>query len=433
MLWLGALSLLGTVSLLIWLAILLHPARPWDAQPIGEADGEPPTPPTWPVVTVLVPARNEAEALPQTLPHLLKQDYPGPFRVIVVDDRSEDGTAEVARRLAAESSAEERLTVIRGKPLPEGWVGKVWALQQGVEFVTATHADQGGSTEAAKQALRAMAGCGAAPSAKRDAEPPATRYLLLTDADIRHAPRSLRRLVAESEHARLALNSRMARLRCVSWAEKLLIPPFVFFFNLLYPMRQVNRPESRVAGAAGGCVLLDVGALAHSGGFVAMRGALIDDCTLARQLKKLGMPLRLALSREDVTSLRAYDSLGSIWKMVRRSAFTELKHSWLRLAFSLLGLLLTFALPPALLVSGLMALALGATGNLDLPPFWCALVALKGLTIWAVMTALFRPMTAFYGQSVFWACTLPLAGVLYGAMTVDSAWRHLCGAGVKWR
>jgi hopene-associated glycosyltransferase HpnB len=440
MIWPIALSIMGTVSLLIWLAILLHPARPWDAQPVGEEAAEPPAPPEWPAVAILVPARNEAGSLPQTLPHLLRQDYPGPFRVIVIDDRSEDDTADIARRLAAECAAEERFTVLQGKPIPEGWVGKVWALQQGVEFTISDSAEapppnmeEPFDRSASRRAGRHTAPDNVEGVPSPRSSLPAPRYVLLTDADIRHSAGSLRRLVAESEHSRLALNSRMARLRCVSPAEKLLIPPFVFFFNLLYPMRQVNRPEASMAGAAGGCVLLNVGALGDSGGFAAMKGALIDDCTLARQIKKPGAPLRLALSREDVTSLRAYDSLDAIWKMVSRSAFTELKYSWLRLVISQVGLLLTFVVPPALLLAGVVLLMLGTAGSVEVPLFWSALVALKGLLAWAVMAALYRPMTAFYGQSVFWASTLPLAGVLYGAMTLDSAWQYLRGSGVKWR
>lgn len=407
--WAIALSLLGTAALLAWLFLLLHPARPWDAQPVGEDEPEPPLPETWPAVAVLIPARNEADALPQTLPPLLTQDYPGPYHVFVIDDRSEDGTATVAGRVASEHDAIGRLTVLKGQPLPEGWVGKVWALQQGVD-----------------------AAVGPAPldDSAREGGP---KYLLLTDADIHHSPHSLRRLVAGSERSGWALNSRMARLRCVSTAENLLIPPFVFFFNLLYPMRQVNDPQSRIAGAAGGCVLLNARALAAAGGFAAMKDALIDDCTLARLVKGREASLHLALSRSDVTSLRAYDTLGSIWKMVRRSAFTELKYSWLRLAGALAGLALTFIVPPALVLIGLILLLLSLSGVVALSPVWAVVVALKGGLAWGIMTVLFRPMVVHYGRSGLWAVTLPVAGLLYGVMTLDSAWRHARGSGVKWR
>jgi len=434
MLWPVALSILGTLSLLIWLAVLLHPARPWDAQPVGEDQPEPPEPDEWPSVAVLVPARNEAASLPNTLPQLLQQDYPGPLRIFVIDDRSEDDTAAVARRLASEHGAAGLLTVLAGRSLPEGWAGKVWALQQGVEAAgrnplrnveepdTALSGVEGGRREPVRQAQSERGERGLSP-----------KYFLLTDADICHTPGSLKRLVAESERDGLALNSRMARLRCESTAEKFLIPPFVFFFNLLYPMRQINDPQSATAGAAGGCVLLNAKALLDSGGFSAMKGALIDDCTLARQIKKPGAPLQLALSREAVSSLRAYESLGAIWRMVRRSAFTELKYSWLRLGGALFGMTLCFVVPPVLVIAGLVLLSLAVAGIPVASPYWSVLVSFKGLLAWGTMSSLARPIVTYYGRSGFWAWTLPLAGMLYGAMTLDSALRHLCGSGVKWR
>ncbi|MCZ7646644.1 MAG: glycosyltransferase [Planctomycetota bacterium] len=304
-------SVLMLVSVLIWLAVVFHPARAWDFQPVAEDVPAPPPPEAWPPVCILVPARNESETLPRTLPALLGQEYAGPLRVVLVDDRSTDGTAEVARRLGREAGAEGRLSVLEGQPLPDGWVGKVWALEQG---------------------RRHAAGLGA-------------KYLLLTDADILHARHSLKRLVAESEAAELALNSRMALLRCQSGAERLLIPAFVFFFNLLYPMRWVNDPRHALAASAGGCVLLNAEALAAAGGLETIRGAIIDDVSLARAVKAPGRPLRLALSRNDVVSLRAYDDLDSVWSMVRRTAFTELGYSWLKLLGCIGMLAILFVLP----------------------------------------------------------------------------------------
>ena len=412
------LSLLGTVSVLIWLAILLHPARPWDARPVGEDAPEPPTPAAWPAVAVLVPARNEAESLPKTLPALLTQEYPGPFHVVLVDDRSTDGTADVARRVAEQHGTAGRLQVVTGAPLPEGWAGKVWAMEQAAAHCGLQIADcgsSGGSMADPQSVIRNP------------------QYLLLTDADILHAPDSLRRLVAESEAAALALNSRMARLRCKSRAERLLIPPFVFFFNLLYPMRQANDPRHRLAAAAGGCVLLKSEALARAGGFAAIKGEVIDDVNLARRVKAAGGALRLALSRRAVASLRVYETLGSVWRMVRRSAFTELKHSYLRLAVVLLGLVLTFAVPPVLLAAGVAALALGLAGADEVPLVWAGAIAFKGCLAWALMTAAFRPTVSFYELRTAWAWTLPLSGMLYGAMTLDSALRHAFGAESQWR
>lgn len=365
-----------------WLVVLLARARAWDLRPIAEDEPEPPDPPAWPLVHVLVPAHDEALSLPQTLPALLAQDYQGPWRAILVDDRSLDGTAAVARRLAAGDS---RLTVLEGGPLPAGWVGKVWALEQ------------------------------AAAESARDPDRPV--YLLLTDADIRHAPGSLARLVAESESGGLALGSRMARLRCVSGPERLLIPPFVFFFNLLYPQRRVNDPGNPVAAAAGGCVLVRRDALERAGGLTAIRGELIDDVNLGKRVKALGEPIRLSVSRADVVSVREYGSIAAVWRMVRRTAFDELRYSWALLAGTLAALAVLFVAPPAGVAGAAAAAALGAPG-------WAsAAVGALALAAWAAATAAFVPATRYFALGPGWALTLPLAGVLFGGMTLDSAVR----------
>jgi hopene-associated glycosyltransferase HpnB len=373
---LHALLVLGSLSLLAWVAALLRPGRGWDMTPVAEAEPVPADPAAWPAVRILVPARNEREALPKTLAALLAQDYPGERTVVVVDDRSSDGSADAARSLGAE--------VLPGADLPEGWVGKVWALHQGASTAT---------------------------------EP----YLLLTDADILHAPGSLRRLVAESEAAGLALNSRMARLRCVSPAERLLIPPFVWFFGQLYPMRLVNRPESPVAAAAGGCILLRREALARAGGFEAIRGEIIDDVNLARRVKSAGGAVRLSLSRDHVRSLREYGSIGPVWRMVRRTAFTELRRSWLRVAGAVAAMTAMFAVPPLLVATG-AALALH-------DPAYSA-AAVQGAVAWSLMAWAYRPAPQFFGLSGLRAFTLPIAGLLYGLMTLDSALR---GGRRDWR
>ncbi len=402
--------------MLIWLGVLFHPARPWDFQPVGDDEELSPEPHLWPSVCILVPARNEGESLSHTLPSLLQQDYPGEFAVIVIDDRSEDGTADIARKLAEESGAVGRLTVISGAALPQGWVGKVWALAQG-----AAHC---GLRVVSEQLPR---------SSPPQPLTPSPRYLLLSDADIRHAPRSLRRLVAESERARLALNSRMARLRCVSNAERLLIPPFVFFFNLLYPMRQVNTRRSAVAAAAGGCVLLATSALERAGGFSCIKDKIIDDVSLARQIKALNEPIQLALSRSEVESLRVYDSLATIWVMVRRTAFTELRYSWARLAGTVIGMLLMFLLPPLWMAGGIGAALAGLMGWPTISFSWANALAVEGLCAWAIMAAIYRPAICFFGLPGARCWTLPLAGMLYGAMTVDSAMRHVTGMRIGWR
>jgi len=370
---------LGLISLLAWVGVLLRSGRPWEMRPIAEEDPAPPDPASWPGVVIVVPARNESLSLARTLPALAAQDYPGNWKIVVVDDRSTDGTAD-----AAKAHGGDRSSVRRGSELPEGWVGKVWAMHQGVEGA---------------------------------AEP----YILLTDADILHAPSSLRRLVAESERGGLALNSRMARLRCESPAERLLIPAFVWFFTLLYPLRRVNAPADPVAAAAGGCVLLRREALEKAGGFASIRGEIIDDVNLARRIKGAGGALRLSLSREDVRSLREYETLGPIWKMVRRTAFTELRHSWVRVIGTLLSISLMFLVPPLLTAAG-AALAIFDRRSLGA----CA----AGLSAWALMAALYRPAARFFGLSGFRGWTLPLIGALYGLMTLDSALR---GGRKDWR
>ena len=387
------LGIIATLPVLAWLGVLLHPARAWDLRPVDDEGTPPPDPANWPPVVVLVPARNEAEALPQTLPALLGQRYPGSWRVVLVDDRSADGTGALAARLAADIGASDRLEVIRGTGVPPRWVGKVWALEQG-----ARHAGDD-----------AWGG-----------------FLLLTDADILHASDSLRRLVAEAQAGRLALVSRMARLRCRSRAERLLVPPFVLFFNLLDPMRRVNRPRGPAA-AAGGCVLVRRRALAQVGGFAAIRGALIDDLALARRVKGLGRPIRLTLSRGAVRSVRAYGGMGPLWTMVRRSAFTQLRGSWALLAGVLLALVLLFAVPVAALVGGI-ALILADAGSAA--GWW---LAAAGAVAWALMAVAATPSARFFGLGPAWRWTLPAAGLLYAAMTLDSALRGPRPGAGGWR
>ena len=371
---LGGLAAAGGLSLAVWLAALLDPARAWRLEPVAEND-RPEEPERWPSVSIMVPARDEASLLPRTLPALLAQDYPGDWRVVLVDDRSRDATAEVARSLAG-----ARLGLIRGRDLPDGWAGKVWALEQGI----------------------ASAGT--------------PDYLLLTDADIVHAPGSLRALVADAEAGSLDLTSRLARLHCRSLAERLVIPPFVFFFNVLYPMPRVNDPRSRKAAAAGGCMLVRRAALESAGGIRAIRAEIIDDVNLARLLKSSGRRIRLAISRGDVRSIRTH-TFRSGWRMVRRTAFDELGYSYARLAATLAGLLLLFAVPP-----GLVTLALGGFG---LSSGWRVALGLLGASAWAVSAIAYLPAIRLYGLARLWALTLPVSGLLYGGMTLDSAARHV--------
>jgi hopene-associated glycosyltransferase HpnB len=312
--------------------------------------------------------------------------------VILVDDRSSDGTAEAALRLGA-GVADRRLEVVAGTQPPDGWVGKVWALAQGAE-----RADGRGS-----------------------------RWLLLTDADIHHSPGSLRHLVAEAEARGLALDSRMARLRCQSAAERLLVPAFVLFFYLLFPPRWANRPRSRTVSAAGGCILLRRDALEAAGGFAAIRGELIDDLALARRVKRgLGLPTRIATSGSTVTSVRAYETIAGVWRMVRRSAFTQLRRSWTLLAGVLVAIAVMFVVPPLALAVG-VGLAAARVGGAA--AVW---LAAAGLAAWLVMAAVALPAVRFFRLSSLWAVAMPLAGALYGGMTLDSALRGTSRAG-GWR
>lgn len=396
---------LAALSLLIWVAIALHPARPWAFRPVGEDEAAPAEPARWPPVRILVPARNEAQTLPATLPSLLHQDYPGRFGITLVDDRSEDGTARLAGEIAARAGVGDRLHVVSGSELPHGWVGKMWALQQGAETCGFGANAAGGTPE----------------------------YVLLTDADIRHAPHSLRRLVAESEADRLALNSRMARLRCTSLAERLLVPPFVFFFGLLYPMRWVNAPAKHPAAAAGGCLLLTAQALVRIGGFRAVRDRVIDDVSIAKLVKAAGLPIRLSLSRTDVESLRVYDRPAGLWRMVRRSAFTQLGYSWTLLGLTLVGMAVAFAAPPVLLGIGAGTLGTDMAAGVPVWQSSAAWLTLAAGLAWGLMAALYLPAVRFFNLPRGWALTLPIAAALYQAMTLDSAFRHVTTGRVDWR
>ncbi len=367
------LVVLASLSLAVWVYLAVGHGRFWDTS-VRVPDA--PEPSRWPDVVAIVPARNEADVLPETLPCLLGQDYPGELRVLVVDDASEDGTGEVIRGLGA--------TAVEGSGPPPGWTGKVAAMATGV----------------------AAAG--------------APEYYLFTDADIRHPADSVRRLVAAALGHRLDLVSQMVLLRAESWWERVVVPAFVYFFAQLYPFRRANRPGGRTAAAAGGCMLVRRGALEEGGGLEQIRDALIDDVSMGRLLKHRpgGGRTFLALT-DDVESVRPYPVLADLWQMVARSAYTQLRYSPLLLAGTVLGLLLVYVVPPALTVVGAVA---GAPVVLVL--------AVGG---WALMTATFLPMLRLYGLSPWRALSLPLVAVLYLAMTVDSARRHRRGRGGAWK
>ena len=355
-------------------------------------------PASWPPVVAVVPARNEAESLPVTLPALLAQDYPGEFRVILVDDASDDGTSAIAAELGEQAARDGGvpLTVVAGRPRPDGWAGKVWAMAQGFEAAGPDSA-------------------GAGP-----------RYVLFTDADIAWGRTALRDLVRAAEGDDRDLVSQMVLLRAETAWERVIVPAFVYFFAQLYPFRKVNDPRSGTAAGAGGCMLVRRSALEEAGGLAAISGALIDDVAFGTLLKRNGSRIWLGLTT-DIRSARPYPGLASLWHMIARSAYTQLRYNPVLLAGTLAGLLLLYAAPPAGVIAALIGSAAGAKG--------ASLVAagLAGLLGWALMTASYLPMLRFYRLSPLRAPALPLVAMLYAAMTADSARRHYSGRAVSWR
>jgi hopene-associated glycosyltransferase HpnB len=363
--------------LAVWLYLLAGRGGFWLAAERNDRS-EPAAPAAWPEIVAVIPARDEAAGIGQTVRSLLGQDYPG-LEVIVVDDGSQDGTAQVAADAADAIGAGERLTVVAGRPLPPGWTGKLWAVKQGVETASAR----------------------------------GPKYLLLTDADIVYAPGALRRLAARAERQQTVLTSVMVRLRCQSLAERFFIPAFVFFFQMLYPFAWVNRPERATAAAAGGCMLVRGDALACSNGIDGIRNALIDDCALARQMKAVG-PIWLGLS-EHIESIRVYDRFAPIRRMVTRSAYAELRYSPLRLAGTTLGMAVTFLAGPLL--------ALFASG----------IAAWLGAITWALMMVAFFPTLRLYRLSPLWGLALPAIAFVYTLWTNESALQYARGRGGQWK
>jgi hopene-associated glycosyltransferase HpnB len=363
-----------------WAGLLVARGRFWDASAdrLRPADPDGPAPP----VHAIVPARNEADVIERTLSSLLAQDYPGPFAITLVDDRSEDGTGDLARATAVRRDA----TVVEGRPRPDGWTGKVWALAEGVAAVRAA---------------------GAEPA-----------YWWFSDADVEHDADTLSRLVATAERDRRALVSQMVALHCASSWERLLIPAFVFFFRMLYPFAWVNDDRRATAAAAGGCVLLRDDALVRIGGVERIKSELIDDCALAAAVKRDGGGLWLGLATRS-RSVRPYRSFATIWSMVSRTAYTQLRYSPLLLAGTVAGMLLLYYVPVAAMFAG------ARRRRRD--------IALPGAIAWLLMAAAYAPTLRLYRIRSRNAFALPFAALLYTAMTVDSARRHRAGRGGAWK
>ncbi len=367
------------ISLLIWLYLLIGRGMFWRMRERDDLTETPNPPDPWPSVVAIVPARDEADVIARAIESLLAQDYSGPFRIILVDDRSSDGTAQVARKAALACGRSERLEILSGDERPAGWTGKVWAMRQGF--------------------ARAQ---GVGP-----------RYLLFTDADIVHAPDNLRRLVARSESGGLVLASLMAKLCCAGWAGKLLIPAFVFFFAMLFPFAWVNDPDDETAAAAGGCMLVRRDALIAAGGPESMARAIIDDCALARILKRHG-GIWLGLTQR-ATSIRPYLGVGDIGSMVARSAYAQLGYSPALLCGTVLGMLVVFGAPAVV--------ALFAHGP----------ARIAGIVAWLAMAVAYQPMLRFYRASPLWGVAMPATGAIYVGFTVASAIQHWRGRGGMWK
>ena len=388
----NTLIIITSFSLMIWLYLLIFRGRFWLSN--QKIFSEEISLTNYPSVCAVIPARNEADVLPISLKSLLDQDYLGDFKIIIVDDQSSDGTAEVAHKLAIDFHKTDQLTVILGQPLASGWSGKLWTMKQGVEYIK-----------------------------EQNLQPD---YILFTDADIKHHQTNLRELVGKSQQENLALTSLMVWLRCQSIWEQFLIPAFVFFFQKLYPFSWVNNPHHKMAAAAGGCILIRQDVLEQVGGLEIVRQALIDDCSLAAavqsKLQKIsenspqGMWLGLS---EKTCSIRPYNSLKTIWNMVARTAYTQLSHSPLLLIGTIIGLTLVYIVPPVSLIWGLVV------GNR-------LITSLGGIT-WLLMSISYLPTLWLYKTSSLWSISLPVIAFLYLLMTIDSALRHWRGKGGRWK
>ena len=372
--------LLAVVSLVVWVVLTFFRSAFWQLRAFEDEQLRPSVPEKWPAVVAVVPARNEAESIERVISSLVGQEYGGPFQIIVVDDHSEDGTGALAQQAAHGSARSTRFALVTAETLESGWTGKLWALEQGVQRAGALAPD----------------------------------YFWFSDADVVHGPDTLERLVTRAESRRLDLVSLMVLLEARSFSERFLIPPFLYFFLKLYPPRWIADPKSRTAGAAGGCILLRRVTLERVGGLAAIRGEVIDDCALARAVKRGGGSIWMGLTRKSV-SLRSHKTISEIRDLIARTAFTQLGYSALLWLGTLCGMLLTYVLPVIL------------SFNRD-PAVWRL-----SLAAWALMTITYLPTVRFYGLSPLWALTLPLGAVFYSYATWLSAWRYWLGRGGQWK
>lgn len=400
------LTVLALAAVLSWLGLLLFRAAFWRAR-VDEHLGKPDDPVCERVrVEAIVPARNEAEIICETLPSLVGQHFSGSLRVTLVDDHSDDGTSHLARASLERDGAGQaaspdlddgalgstrrepgsaRFSVEVARELSAGWTGKLNALDTGIQSIL----KRGGAPD----------------------------YWFFTDADIRHDSDNLSSLVTAAEHNQLDLVSSMVKLQCATPAERLLVPAFIFFFQKLYPFAWVADRRKKTAAAAGGCVLLRHSALERIGGLSAISDRLIDDCALAAAVKGSGGAIRLGLTAR-ATSARSY-SLGDFWRMVKRTAFAQLNRSYGKLVFTVAGMAFLYATPPPALIAGIFLRD------------W-ALAAL-GASAWLAMAIAYEPTVRFYKRPLASASALPLSALLYTLMTIDSAIAEMRHHGGGWK
>lgn len=368
----------GVFSLFIWVYLVLARGDFWRIDPAVSPQEVNINPAH---IAVIIPARDEADVVGRAVSSLLQQTGAHRIHIFLVDDASTDGTAQAARASAIAAGQAQNLTVITGSPLPSGWSGKLWAMQQGIEQAAKTAPD----------------------------------FFLFTDADIEHAPDSVATLVSIAQAGFYDIASFMVKLHCQSVAEKLLIPAFVYFFFKLYPPAWIANPRRSEAGAAGGCILIRPAALEKAGGIAAIRQEVIDDCSLAARVKLTGGRLWLGASAAT-RSIRPYEGFTGIGRMISRSAFNQLRHSTLLLLFSMAGMAVTYLLPPMLIVAS-HRIAPAALGG----------------TAWLLMVLSYWPVLRLYRLNPLWALALPLAAVFYVGATFHSAWKYWTGQGGEWK
>ena len=381
-----------SLSLLIWLFLLLFWGQFWRGKTNLDlcyqlisteqdaADAQ------YPNIWAVVPVRNEAKVISDSLSSLLQQDYRGEFNIVLVDDQSTDRTTTIAKEIAQKLNCQSKLHLVTGESLPVGWKGKIWAIAQGIDYLSTQNIKPG--------------------------------YLLLTDGDIQHDRHNLQKLVDFAQIKQLDLVSLMVLLRCQSFWEKLLIPAFVFFFEKLYPFDWVNNPQKSIAAAAGGCILIRRQTLENIGGIAAIRDALIDDCSLAQKVKAQNYQIWLGLTSSNF-SLRPYENLKSIWDMVARSAYTQLNYSVWLLVIAVIGMIILYLSSPIALFVGIIQ------QNMAIASF--------GIIIWFLMAIAYLPTIQLYRLSPWWSLSLPAIAFLYTLMTIDSARKYWLGEGEVWK